>query len=211
MNFRMKKIFKFLILFIVSFSANANNSDKTPVFSYYQIEETYKAAKVFFDYGQYPSAFAAYQTILMQEKASKKTKARCLKKMGEIEIRREHYSEAENLFLEAKKELPADREIIRGLKYLSEIKGMSNRYEKYLYVVQVGAFTSSNNANNVIKNIRTFSDSFSLKKYKKGKLFIVHFDGFISKKDADDFATKLQSLNENLKFFVKQKNIPGRN
>lgn len=210
MNFRKWFIFNYLVLLIFLFplTATANNSEKVPILNWSQIQETYKFAQGSYAFGEYDLAFGAYQTISLQKKASKKTKALSLKRMGLITLQRGEYSQSIEFLLSAKKELPTDREITKSLEHLTAVKNMDNRDGKSIYIIQVGAFKSSSNANDVIKNIRVSSDNFSLKKHKKGKLFIVYFDGFNNKRDADSFSIKLKSLNESLNFFVKQKDIP---
>lgn len=198
-----------LILIFISFfflSLESNAEENTSL-SYNQIQETYKAAQDFFSFGEYDLAFGAYEIISIQAKTSKKTRALCLKKMGIINIQRGEYSKSRDFLLSAKKELPDDSEVLKALQHLSSVKALDNRDGQGIYIIQVGAFKSSNNANNIIKNIRASNDNFSLKKHKKGGLFIVYFDNFNSKKDADNFAIKLKSLNESLNFHVKQKDI----
>lgn len=213
MNLRIGVLFKVLIslFFLYSSCVCANDTNNIPSLNYKQIQETYLFAQDSFAFGEYNNAFDAYQILSLQKKASQITKARCLKKMGLITTLRGEYSKSKELLSKAKKMLPADKEIIDALNHLAAIKNMDNRDGKNIYIIQVGAYKSSSNANNIIKNIRILGDNFTLKKHKKGKLFIVYFDGFKSKKDADNYSINLKSLNEKFNFFVKQKDIIDNN
>lgn len=73
------------------------------------------------------------------------------------------------------------------------------------YIIQIGFFKSSFNANQALKNITLADDEFSIVKNKKGTDYILFFDDLKTKNDADILAEKLKALNPNMTFFVKKK------
>lgn len=73
------------------------------------------------------------------------------------------------------------------------------------YIIQVGAFLSGVNANNIIKEITPPAGQFTLVKKNHRGLYYVYFDNVDGRISADRIAEKLKSLNNNIRFMVIRK------
>lgn len=74
-----------------------------------------------------------------------------------------------------------------------------------IYIIQIGYFKSSFNANQALQSIVLADDEFSIVKKKRGVDYVIFFDDIKTKQDADTLAEKLKALNPNMIFFVKKK------
>jgi cell division septation protein DedD len=85
---------------------------------------------------------------------------------------------------------------------LSFAKNTSETPKSDKYIIQVGIFNSSYNANQIMKHIVYVNDEFTLVKKKKEKQYIIYFDDFKNEAQADSMAESLKSLNFNYDFYV---------
>lgn len=174
-------------------------------FSNERIIETKEHADNLFSYGKHAEALLFYYDLVRQNRATQHIKADSWKKAGMIKYLQGKYIEAGDHLQKALKLGALDEKIDEILNEMSKIKSMNNVDGENAYIIQVGFFKSSANANRIINKIKPINGEFRLAKEKRGEFYVIYFDGFRGRDHADESAAQLRSLNDDMEFFVKLK------
>lgn len=192
-----------LLLFVLLFS----NTSLAAVLTSERVIEEKGTADQYFYSKNYVEAIKRYYDLAKQPNATNDIRADSWKKAGIIKYLDGKNSTAKDHFGKAMEHgLSEDEEIIYLLGTISEIDSI-NRNDVVTYIIQVGFFKSTLNANNVIRNITPPAGDFTVSKKKVGDFYLVYFDGFKSSTEADKAVMELQPFNDGLKFYVKPKSF----
>lgn len=193
----------FVFLFLIYSSSSVAEEDFN--FSYERIVETREHADNLFSYGNHAEALLFYYNLTKQNRVTQEIKADSWKKAGIIKYLQGKYVESGDHLKKAQNFGASDRKITELLNEMSKIKSMNNNDGRNIYVIQIGFFKSSSNANSIIRKIKPINGEFRLAKEKRGAFYVIYFDGFRDKDHADEAAARLKSLNDGMDFFVKLK------
>lgn len=163
------------------------------------IQNIYIKANILFDKHLYADAKKNYYELVKAHNSDNNILFNSWKNIGIIDINYHQWDAAIDHLSRAKKIKPNDYKIN---SLLNDARKKNTNH----YIIQLGVFESSYNANLIIKNISTAIDDFTLIKKKYGNKYIVYFDGFKNKDQADTMSERLKSLNNGHNFIVKNKN-----
>ncbi len=170
------------------------------------IVEKKKKADELYQFKEYDQSLSIYYDLANNEDNSKPIRSDCFKKAGMIRYTRGEYLAAKDHLIKAQDlGMTNDKRIQEILKTIAKIGEINDSDGINQYIIQVGFFKSSINANNTIKRIIPIDGEFSIIKKKIGDFYVVYFDSFKSREEADKAAIQLNSLNGNLDLLVKRK------
>lgn len=188
------------ILLIYSVVLAKNATAGLPVSAPIQdIKKVYAIANDLFNRNLYSDAIKNYYALVNANNSDDNIVFNSWKRIGIIDIHYHRWEAAFDHLSRAKKIIKKDNEVNNLINYVR--KRIVDKY-----IIQVGVFESSYNASMVIKGISTTIDDFTLIKKKYGNKYIVYFDGFNNKHQADALSERLKALNEGYNFIVKNKN-----